>query len=121
MPGVTTQDGQVQRRGTNQVVVVINGKQTAITGFGNQNGLDNIPASAIEKIEIINNPSAKYDANGNAGIINIVLKKEEQKGLNRQIGLATDLGALWVRRENLPGICPQYQATPKINPSLSLN
>lgn len=121
LPGVTTQDGQVQLRGNNQVVVLIDGKQTAITGFGNQNGLDNIPASAIEKIEIINNPSAKYDANGNAGIINIVLKKEEQKGLNGKVGLSTGLGALWVRKENLPGIRPQYQATPKINPSLSLN
>ena len=121
LPGVTTQDGQVQLRGNDQVVVLIDGKQTAITGFGNQNGLDNIPASAIEKIEIINNPSAKYDANGNAGIINIVLKKEEQKGLNGKVGLSTGLGALWVRKENLPGIRPQYQATPKINPSLSLN
>lgn len=121
LPGVSTQDGQVQLRGNNQVVVLIDGKQTAITGFGNQNGLDNIPASAIEKIEIINNPSSKYDANGNAGIINIVLKKEEQKGLNGKVGLSTGLGALWVREENLPGIRPQYQATPKINPSLSLN
>lgn len=121
LPGVTTQDGQVQLRGNNQVVVLIDGKQTAITGFGNQNGLDNIPASAIEKIEIINNPSAKYDANGNAGTINIVLKKEEQKGLNGKVGLSTGLGGLWVRKENLPGIRPQYQATPKINPSLSLN
>ncbi len=121
LPGITTQDGQVELRGNNQVVVLIDGKQTAITGFGNQNGLDNIPASAIEKIEIINNPSAKYDANGNAGIINIVLKKEEQKGLNGKMGLSTGLGALWVRKENLPGIREQYQATPKVSPSLSLN
>jgi outer membrane receptor protein involved in Fe transport len=84
LPGVTTQDGQVQLRGNNQVVVLIDGKQTAITGFGNQNGLDNIPASAIEKIEIINNPSAKYDANGNAGTINIVLKKKSKKDLTEK-------------------------------------
>lgn len=121
LPGVTIQEGQVQLRGNNQVVVLIDGKQTAITGFGNQNGLDNIPASAIEKIEIINNPSARYDANGNAGIINIVMKKEEQKGLNGKVGLSSGIGALWVRKENLPDILPQYQATPKINPSLSLN
>ena len=121
LPGITTQDGQVQLRGNNQVVVLIDGKQTAITGFGNQNGLDNIPASAVEKIEIINNPSAKYDANGNAGIINIILKKEEQKGLNGKVGITSGLGALWVRKENLLGIRPQYQATPKINPSVSLN
>ncbi len=121
LPGVTTQDGQILLRGNNQVMILIDDKQTAITGFGNQNGLDNLPASAVEKIEIINNPSAKYDANGNAGIINIILKKEEQSGLNGKAGLSTGLGALWVRKENLPGIRPQYQATPKINPSLALN
>ena len=121
LPGVTTQDGQVQLRGNNQVMILLNGKQTAITGFGIQNGLDNIPASSVEKIEIINNPSAKFDANGNAGIINIILKKEEQDGFNGKIGLATGLGALWIRKGNLPGIRPQYQATPKINPSLSVN
>ena len=121
LPGVTTKDGQVQFRGNNEVVVLIDGKQTAITGFGNQNGLDNIPASSIKKIEIINNPSAKYDANGNAGIINIVLKKEEQKGLNGKVGLSAGIGALWIRKKNLPDIRPQYQATPKINPSVSLN
>lgn len=121
LPGVTTQDGQIQLRGNSRVVILIDGKQTAITGFGNQNGLDNIPASTIERIEIINNPSAKYDANGNAGIINIVLKKQRQKGLNGKVGLSTGLGALWVRKENLPGIRPQYKTTPKVNPSLSLN
>ncbi len=121
LPGITTQDGQVQLRGSPQVMILMDGKQTAITGFGKQNGLDNIPASSVEKIEIINNPSAKYDANGNAGIINIVLKKEEQKGFNGTVGLSTGLGALWVRQENLPAIRPQYQATPKINPSVLLN
>ncbi|MCB0497537.1 MAG: TonB-dependent receptor [Cyclobacteriaceae bacterium] len=121
LPGVTTQDGQVQLRGNSKVMILLDGKQTAITGFGNQNGLDNIPASAVEKIEIINNPSAKYDANGNAGIINIILKNEEQSGFNGKAGLSAGIGALWVRKENLPGIRPQYQATPKINPSVSIN
>ncbi|MCB0639675.1 MAG: TonB-dependent receptor [Lewinella sp.] len=121
LPGITIQDGQVQLRGSNQVIILIDGKQTAITGFGNQNGLDNLPASAVERIEIINNPSARYDANGNAGIINIILRKEDQEGFNGKVGLTTGLGALWVRRENLPDIRPQYQATPKINPSVSVN
>ncbi len=121
LPGVTVQEGKVQIRGSDKVVVLIDGKQTALTGFGNQASLDNIPASAIEKIEIINNPSAKYDANGNAGIINIVYKKSKQEGFNGKAGLAVGLGALWVKKENLPTITPQYQFTPKINPSLSLN
>ncbi len=121
LPGVTIQDGKVQLRGNDKVTVLIDGKQTALTGFGSQSGLDNIPASAIEKIEIINNPSSKYDANGNAGIINIVMKKNKQEGFNGKVGFTTGLGSLWVRQENLPTIRPQYQFTPKINPSLSLN
>jgi len=121
LPGVTVQDGKVQLRGNDKITVLIDGKQTALTGFGSQSGLDNIPSSAIEKIEIINNPSAKYDANGNAGIINIVMKKNKQEGFNGKFGFTTGLGSLWVRQENLPTIRPQYQFTPKINPSLSLN
>lgn len=121
LPGVTVQDGKVQLRGNDKVTVLIDGKQTAMTGFGNQTGLDNIPASAIEKIEIINNPSAKYDANGNAGIINIIYKKNNLDGFNGKVGFTTGLGSLWVRKENLPTIRPQYTFTPKINPSVSLN
>jgi outer membrane receptor protein involved in Fe transport len=121
LPGVTVQDGKVQLRGNDKVAVLIDGKQTALTGFGSQSGLDNLPASAIEKIEIINNPSAKYDANGNAGIINILYKKNKQEGFTGKAGLALGAGALWVRQENLPTIRPQYQFTPKINPSISLN
>lgn len=122
LPGITTsQDGKVELRGSDKVAILIDGKQTALTGFGSQTGLDNIPASAIERIEIINNPSAKYDANGNAGIINIIYKKNKQQGFNGKAGLSTGLGALWEKKENLPGIRPQYKATPKINPSLSLN
>jgi outer membrane receptor for ferrienterochelin and colicin len=106
LPGVTVQDGKVQLRGNDKITVLIDGKQTALTGMGSQTGLDNIPASAIEKIEIINNPSAKYDANGNAGIINIIYKKNKQDGFNGKAGLA---GA-WVRcgcaKQNLSNHSP---------------
>jgi outer membrane receptor protein involved in Fe transport len=121
LPGITLQDGKVQLRGNDKITILIDGKQTALTGFGSQNGLDNIPASAIEKIEIINNPSAKYDANGNAGIINIIYKSNKKEGFNGKIGLASGLGSLWIRNENLPNIRPQYTFTPKINPNVSLN
>jgi outer membrane receptor protein involved in Fe transport len=122
LPSVTvSQDGKVELRGSNKVVVLIDGKQTALTGFDSQKGLDNLPASAIERIEIINNPSSKYDANGNAGIINIILKKQNQDGFNGKIGLSGGLGALWIKKENLPTITPQFQRTPKINPSLAMN
>ncbi len=122
LPGVTVgQDGKVEVRGSDKVVVLIDGKQTALSGYGSQNGLDNIPASALERIEIINNPSAKFDANASAGIINLVFKKQEQEGFNGKIGLMGGAGALWVRKENLPTIRPQYQGTPKFNPSVALN
>lgn len=121
LPGVTVQDGKLQLRGNDKVTVLIDGKQTALTGFGSQSGLDNIPASAIDKIEIINNPSSKYDANGNAGIINIIMKKNKQNGWNGKVGFTYGTGSYWVRKENLPTIRPQYTITPKINPSLSLN
>ncbi|MCT4121835.1 TonB-dependent receptor [Elizabethkingia anophelis] len=121
LPGVTVQDGKVQLRGNDKVTVLIDGKQTALTGFGSQSGLDNIPASAIDKIEIINNPSSKYDANGNAGIINIIMKKNNKNGWNGKGSFTYGTGSYWVRKENLPTIRPQYTITPKINPSLSLN
>jgi outer membrane receptor protein involved in Fe transport len=121
LPGITTQNGKVQLRGSDKVAILIDGKQTALTGFGSQSSLDNIPASSIERIEIINNPSAKFDANGNAGIINIIYKKNKQEGFNGKIGLTGGLGALWERQANFPDIRPQYKATPKINPSVALN
>ncbi|ULT23163.1 TonB-dependent receptor [Sphingobacterium sp. E70] len=116
LPGVTVQDGKVLLRGNEKVAILIDGRQTAMTGFGSQTGLDNLPSSAIEKIEIINNPSAKYDANGNAGIINIILKKNKQLGFNGKVGFTTGLGSLWERKENLPTIRPQYTLTPKSTP-----
>nr|WP_295922186.1 outer membrane beta-barrel family protein [uncultured Dyadobacter sp.] len=122
LPGITAgEDGKVLLRGSDKVAILVDGRQTALTGFGSQTSLDNIPTSAIEKIEIINNPSARYDANGNAGIINIIYKKNKQEGFNGKIGMAAGLGALWVRKENLPDIRPQYRNTLKINPSLALN
>ena len=121
LPSITTTDGKIQLRGNDKVTVLIDGKQTALTGFGNATGLDNIPASAIERIEIINNPSAKYDANGNAGVINIIYKKNKKDGFNGKLGLTSGLGSLWERKSNLPTIRPQYSFTPKVNPSLSLN
>lgn len=122
LPGVTIgQDGRVQLRGSDKVAVLIDGKQTALTGFGSQTGLENLPASAIQSIEIINNPNARYDANASAGVINLVLRKQEQQGFNGRLGVMGGAGALWVKRENLPTIRPQSRNTPKFNPSFALN
>ncbi|WP_397445378.1 TonB-dependent receptor domain-containing protein [Polaribacter sp. R77954] len=122
MPGVAfDQDGKVILRGSDKVVVLIDGKQSSITGFGNQKGLSNIPASNIERIEIINNPSAKYDANGFAGIVNIIYKKEKQTGLNGDVGLSFGLGALSKRKADTPTDLGSYDVNPKLIPSLNFN
>ncbi|NJB69943.1 outer membrane receptor protein involved in Fe transport [Saonia flava] len=122
LPGVSfDQDGKVVLRGSDKVVVLIDGKQSSLTGFGNQKGLSNIPASNIEKIEIINNPSAKYDANGFAGIVNIIYKKEKQTGLNGDVGLSFGLGALGKRKEDTPTSLGSFSANPKVIPSINLN
>ncbi len=122
LPGITIdQNGTVFLRGSDKVAILLDGKQTAITGIGAQSGLENFPASSIEKIEIINNPSSKYDATGNAGIINIIFKKEKEEGWNGKLGMVAGVGNLFQKRESLPGLRDQYRFTPKFNPSLSLN
>lgn len=122
MPGVAfDQEGKVVLRGSDKVVVLIDGKQSSLTGFGNQKGLGNIPASNIEKIEIINNPSAKYDANGFAGIINIVYKTEKQTGFNGDVGLSFGLGALGKRKPDTKTDLGSFSVNPKLIPSINLN
>ena len=122
LPGITIdRDGKIFLRGSDKVTILIDGKQTAITGMGSQSGLDNIPASAIGSVEIINNPSAKYDASGMAGIINIVFKKDQEFGWNGKAGITLGVGALAEKEPNLTGIRKQYSFTPKVNPSFSAN
>lgn len=122
LPGVTvTQDGKIQLRGSDKVAVLIDGKQSALTGVASQAGLENLPASAIERIEIITNPGAKFDANASAGIINLVLKQEKQEGFNGSVGFTGGAGSLWSRRDNLPDVRAQRLFTPKLNPNVALN
>ncbi len=83
IPSVTVDvDGKVSLRGSENVTILIDGKPSGITGEDRSAALQQIPASMIERIEIITNPSAKYDAQGMAGIINIITKKEKGKGYN---------------------------------------
>ena len=73
LPGVAVdQDGRVSLRGSDRVAILIDGRQSSLTGFGSQRGLDSVSAANVEAIEIINNPSARFDAAGMAGIINII-------------------------------------------------
>ena len=79
-------EGQISLRGTQGVQILINGKPSVIAS-DEGNALGTITADMIDRIEVITNPSAKYDAEGTSGIINIVLKKEERRGLNGSASL----------------------------------
>lgn len=75
-------DGKIQLRGSSNVKVLINGRPSSISGSGGEMNLESIPAGSIESIEVITNPSAKYEAAGKSGIINIVMKKPRNMGFN---------------------------------------
>ncbi|MBC8172481.1 MAG: TonB-dependent receptor, partial [Chitinophagales bacterium] len=86
IPSVTIDiEGNISLRGSDGVRIFIDGKPSGIVA-GNMNAiLEQIPASSIESIEVVTNPSARYEAEGSSGIINIVLKKNKQLGLNGNI------------------------------------
>ena len=82
-PGVTVdKDGKISLKGKAGVNIMIDGKPAYLTGEDLTNLLRTMPSSNLDQIEIITNPSAKYDASGTAGIINIKTKKNKQKGFN---------------------------------------
>jgi outer membrane receptor protein involved in Fe transport len=93
VPSVTVDmDGTVNLRGSSNVRVFVDGKPSNITGSSRAAILEQIPASSIESIEVITNPSARYDAEGMAGIINIVLKKQRKRGFNGLVNLNAGTG-----------------------------
>src|SRR5450759_718071 len=75
-------DGNVSLRGSSNVLILINGKNSPLMGKSCAEVLQDMPANSIEKIEVITNPSAKYKPDGTGGIINLVLKKNTSRGLN---------------------------------------
>lgn len=82
-------DGKISLRGSENVTVLIDGKPSTLTGANRQAILQQLPANAISEVEIITNPSAKYDADGMAGIINIKTKKDKLKGFNANTQVTT--------------------------------
>lgn len=121
LPGVTvTQEGTIQLRGSDRVAILIDGKQSGLTGIGNQAALDSIPAGSIATIEVINNPSAAFDANGMAGVINIVYQHDQAEELQLDTGLSLGVGALDKRKPDLPTELGSYSSNGKVNPRVSL-
>jgi iron complex outermembrane recepter protein len=104
-PGVMVdKDDNISLKGKPSVLIYIDGKQTYMDQQSIANLLRNTQSSAIESIELITNPSAKYDAEGNAGIINIKLKKSRRSGTNGTVNTGVNFGK-----------------TPKANASVSIN
>ncbi|MEK9614383.1 MAG: TonB-dependent receptor, partial [Flavobacteriaceae bacterium] len=89
-------EGNVALRGNENVRILINGKPSGLIGLSGPQGLRSLPAESIEKVEVVTSPSARYEASGTAGILNIILKKEELQGFNGSIilngGLPPTLG-----------------------------
>ncbi|RYE11650.1 MAG: TonB-dependent receptor [Sphingobacteriaceae bacterium] len=84
-------DGNVSLRGSSSVRILIDGKPSLLGGSSIADVLQSIPASSIETIELITNPSSKYDPEGQSGIINIVLKKNSRRGLNGNVSITGGL------------------------------
>ena len=90
-------DGNLSLRGSGNVTILIDGRPSGMTGSATQSLLEQIPASSIDRVEIITSPTAKYDPEGVAGILNIILKKDKLEGKNGQVSVT------WGTNENHSG------------------
>ncbi|CAL2074745.1 TonB-dependent receptor domain-containing protein [Tenacibaculum sp. 190524A02b] len=95
-------EGAVSLRGNENVRILIDGKPSALVGLNGTDALRNLPAEAIEKVEVITSPSARYDAEGTAGILNIILRKGKITGFNGSINTTV-------------GIPTQFSFSPNLN------
>ncbi|MFD2917825.1 TonB-dependent receptor domain-containing protein [Psychroserpens luteus] len=90
-------EGNVALRGNDNVTILINGKPSGLVGLNSTDALRQLPAESIERVEVITSPSARYDAEGTAGILNIILRRSKLQGFNGAVTLnagdPTQLGA----------------------------
>ncbi|PKQ63873.1 hypothetical protein BZG02_07595 [Labilibaculum filiforme] len=80
-----TASGGIELRGSSDVKILIDGKLSGLLGMSPGDVLSNMPAADVDRVEVITSPSAKYDASGSAGIVNIIMKKERAKGFNGNV------------------------------------
>jgi len=94
-------DGNVSLRGNANITLLIDGKPSSQTGIATSDILNQIPANAIESVEVITNPSVRYDPDGTTGIINIVLKKKSMQGFNGIVSVNAGTGDKYTGSINL--------------------
>lgn len=97
------EEGGISMRGSGNVLIYINGRPTNLSSEETESILAQFPANSIKSIELITNPSARYDAQGVGGIINIVLKNDQRLGFNGQVN-----GAIGTRNKYQAGINLNY-------------
>ena len=86
IPSVTVDiEGNVSLRGDEGVRILVDGKVSGLAGINSRDALRSLQADMIERIEVVTNPSVRYDAEGTAGIINIVLKKDRRNGFHGSV------------------------------------
>lgn len=91
-PGVIVDGDAISLRGRSGVIIMIDGKASPMSGADLVNYLRSLPSGAVDRIEIITNPSARYDAAGNSGIIDIRLKKDQRLGFNGSVSAGAGQG-----------------------------
>ena len=101
-------DGNISLRGNSNIRILINGKPSGLVGLSGPQGLRSLPSESIEKVEVVTSPSARYSAEGTAGILNIILKKQSLLGFNGNFNLNLGIprneglnGTLNVRNEKI--------------------
>ena len=94
-------DGNIELRGNNNVRILVDGKPSGLVGLGGIDALTRLPAESIEKVEVITSPSARYQAEGATGIINIILAKRFLKGLNGVFNLSAGKNETYSGSANL--------------------
>lgn len=109
IPSVTVDlDGNISFRGNQNITILVDGKPSALVGASNADILNSIPSSSIESIELVTNPSARYDPDGTSGILNIILKKRISGGLNGSLSGNAGTGSKYNGSINLNYRMPYF-------------